>query len=210
MTYRVIAVRPRPKLHFREAVTAAEKLYVETYEAIASGNLKSVESHICTGMLAKVRAMAEHPRNLHIQWTLHKWLSPPRLMSYKVAVLPGPDGKPNKNKEEQMGFVQAVVRFHSLQSLRYTRTSVVRERGQQVTKETPVDVWGRELPAEEHAAAAALNRSPTEKLEYYVVQRIMKKSQEGPWKLLSSTSEATLEGWEEQMEKERRQRPAAA
>ena len=61
-------------------------------------------------------------------------------------MLPTADGKANKNKEEQNGIVQAIVRIHSLQSLQHVKRVTSKDRkGKLVTRELLADSAGREV-----------------------------------------------------------------
>ena len=160
------------------------------YSAFAAGNLRPVESSICSGLLNSLRArISQRPANTHLKWTLHKYLSRPRLVSYKAGIMPGADGKPVKAKDQQNGFVQAIVRIHSLQSLQHVRTSTVRERGRMVTKETLVDSAGREVPDD----GGNGERGAKETVEYFVVQKQLKRSREGPWMVWGTAEETTID-----------------
>lgn len=213
--YRFVSIRPRPQLHYKTAADVGKRMHKQMYEAFAAGDLKPVQAEICTGLLASLRSrIAQRPANTHLKWTLHKYLTPPRLMSYRTALLPGADGKPNNAKETQNGFTQAVVRIHSSQSLQHVRTTNVRVNAQLVKKEVLVDSQGRELPADEDPELAA-KRHAKETVEYFVIQKQMKKSKEGPWMVWGTAEETTPEKVERgarksKQEKEQRKAEKAA
>ena len=163
------------------------------YEALAAGDLKPVQGEICTGLLTSLRGrIGQRPANTHLKWTLHKYLTAPRLVSYKSSIMPGADGRPSKDKEAQNGFTQAIIRIHSLQSLQHVLTKTVREHGKLVTTEALVDAQGRLLSADEDPEAAA-RRNAKETVEYFVIQKQMKKSKEGPWMVWGTAQESSLE-----------------
>lgn len=191
--YRFWSVRPRPKLHFWTASSVGKKMHRQMYEAFAAGDLAPIQSDICSGLLTSLRArIGQRPSNTHLKWTLHKHLSQPRLVSYKCGLLPGADGRPVKVKDQQNGVVQAIIKIHSLQSLQHVRTSTYRDRGQLIRKETLVDSQGRELPAEEDPDAAA-RRNAKETVEYFVIQKVLRLSREGPWMVWGTAEETSLE-----------------
>ena len=101
-------------------------------------------------------------------------------VSYKVGVLPGANGKFNRNEETHHGFVQAVVRIHSLQSLQHVRRTNQRGRyGEMVVQETPVNAQSRGMAVEEGEESAAKHAKET--LKYFVIQKQLRRGKEGPW-----------------------------
>lgn len=190
LNYRYYAIRPRPSLDWRTVPSTAKTLHAQMYSAFAAGDLRPVQSNICSGLLASLRArISQRPQNTHLRWTLHKYLSKPRLVSYRAGIMPGPDGRAVEGKDQQNGFVQAIVRIHSLQSLQHVRTSTVREKGRLVTRETPVDSVGREIAD----ADVKGEKGAKETVEYFVVQKQLKRSQEGPWMVWGTAEETTID-----------------
>ena len=190
VNYRYYAIRPRPSLDIRTVTSTAKTLHAQMYSAFAAGDLRPVESSICSGLLSSLRArISQRPPNTHLRWTLHKYLSAPRRVSYRVGILPGADGKPVEGKTQQNAFTQAIVRIHSLQSLQHVRTSTVREKNKLVTRETLVDSAGREIAE----ADARGEKGAKETVEYFVVQKQMKRGREGPWMVWGTAEETRVE-----------------
>jgi mitochondrial protein MBA1 len=158
----------------------------------AKGELAPIESKLCSGLLDSLRSrIAERPQTTYYRWTLYKHIRRPRLMSYKAVVIPGPTGQ---SKRERNGIVQAVVRVHSLQSLRRGRVKGVRDRrtGKVDQVFVELDDKGKELP--EYADTFAIARYGAKQVvEYIVIQKVMRNSEEGPWKVWGTTTEARLD-----------------
>lgn len=115
-----------------------------------------------------------------------------------------PQKRKNESNTERDGLVQAIVRIHSLQSLQHVR------RVRTGTQEVLVDGQGRELAGKgadgmETSDEGAM-RHAKELVEYIVIQKSLKMSKEGPWKIWGTTEESTLERLERE---ERRQHKAA-
>lgn len=188
------SLKPRPKFHLSSIPTLAADLHKQMYTALASADFSVVESHLCPGILSSLqRRVAQRPPGVHLKWRLHHHITPPTLVSYKASVMPAEKGSKANNRNGQ---TQAVVRIHSLQSLQHLRTKVSRVRGRVTTEEIPVDARGRELPAppanlEEEEQAALKNAK--EAVEYLVVQKMLLKGVEGPWKVWGTTEEMTME-----------------
>lgn len=183
-------------------------MHREMYQAFAAGDLEPVEGQICTGLLSSLRSrIAQRPANTHLIWRLHKYLSKPRLVSFKAGVIPGADGRLVKDKGAQNGFIQAVVRIHSLQSLQHVRRTTTRQHGKVHKEETLVDNQGREIPAGEDAAALA-RKSAKETVEYFVIQKQLKRSREGPWMVWGTAEESSLETVEQEGRERKRETAA--
>lgn len=187
ITYRFFMVRPRPRLQLSQIPSIAKDLHHTMYTHFAAGNLQPVEGQICDGMLKSLRArLQQRAPGTSLKWTLHKHLSRPRLVSYKAAVLP--PGK-HETSRERNGLAQAVVRIHSLQSLQHVKRVSTRDaQNRLTTRDVVVDAQGRELPP---LAAGAVPKDAKEAVEYIVVQRSLRKSREGPWKLWGTAEETT-------------------
>ena len=169
------------------------------YEHFGSGNIQPIELSICGGLLGSLRArISERPPNVMLKWTLHEYLSSPKLVSYKAAVAPRPKGAP---PGDSTGIKQAVVRIHTLQSLQHVKRMHVKEKGVSFAKDIQVDVSGRELQ---------LPRDPRENakvmVEYVVVQKMMMRSKEGPWMIWGMTEETTVDKLKQEGRKEERRR----
>ena len=167
------------------------------YTAFAAGNVSALEGQVCPGLLGSLRArIAQRAPNTSLRWTVHKYLSRPRLVSYKAALMPGLK-KSASEKTEKNGFVQAVVRIHSLQSLQHVKRVNVRLAGgkQVETREVLIDAQGRELPEEEQQQQdnGKVPRNAKESVEYFVIQKALRRSKEGPWMVWGSAEETTLD-----------------
>lgn len=181
----------KQKLKPREVPGIAKDLHRKMYEQFAFGNMQPIESNLCGGLLSSLRSrIAERPQNVYLKWRLHKYLSKPKLSSFKVAK--APQAKGEKSIGETTGLMQAVVRIHSLQSLQHIRRAKVKEKGMSFTKEIPVDVQGRELRVEGSLEQMA-EKSAKETLEYVVVQKMTVKGKEGPWMIWGFTEETTID-----------------
>lgn len=159
------------------------------YTHFASGNLAPIEGQLCEGMLGSLRMrVSQRPINTGLRWTLHKYLSRPKLMSYKPAIAPGVKGE---TSSERNGVVQAVVRIHSLQSLQHVKRVGSRDaQNKMVVREVLVDAQGRELePLEE----GVVPRDAKELLEFFVVQKSLRRGKEGPWMVWGTTEETTMD-----------------
>lgn len=207
LMYNFWSVRPRPKLHYTTAAATGKKMHKEMYEAFAAGKLKSVEGEICTGLLSSLRGrIAQRAPNTHLRWTLHKYLSEPRVVSYRAGLMPNFDGSANKDKTAQNGLLQATIRIHSLQSLQHVRTRTVRERGKLVPKEMLVDSAGREISGEQVDAEAQARRNAKETVEYFVIQRQLKRSKEGPWMVWGTAEETAVESVEKKVRRRKEEK----
>ena len=195
LMYRWIMVRPRPRLEVGKIPGIAKDMHREMYERFAAGDMSPMESRICEGMLGSLkRRIAQRPPNTRLLWTIHKYLSKPKRMSYKAAAMPRQKGA---SLADTSGLVQAVVRIHSLQSLQHVKK--VHERGEDrkmVVKEVVVDAQGRETPLEEFEEQQAEGKVPEgakETVEYFVVQKNLRTGKEGPWLVWGTTEETTLD-----------------
>jgi protein MBA1 len=122
-------------------------------------------------------------------------------------MIPNAKGKFEKNGD---GIIQAVVRIHSLQSLRHVKRVWTKEKGRgETTKEVLVDAQGRELPPEKDSEEAAL-KDAKELVEYFVVQKSVRKGKEGNWMLWGTAEETTLAAVENRESSEGKAQKAAA
>ncbi|KAK5113155.1 hypothetical protein LTR85_010973 [Meristemomyces frigidus] len=189
MMYRFFMVRPRPRLHMRSIPGIAKDLQKQMYTHFASGNMAPMEGRICEGLLGSLRSrIGQRPPNTALRWTLHRYLSRPRLVSYRAAIMPGQKGETSSEKN---GAVQAIVRIQSLQSLQHVRRTSSRDAtGKLTVKEVIVDAQGREVaPVEE----GEVPRDAKESVEYLVVQKSLRRSREGPWMIWGTAEETTLD-----------------
>ena len=159
------------------------------YTNFASGNITAVESRLCEGILGSLKLrISQRPPHTGLKWTLHKHLSKPRLASYKPAVAPK-----QRNEEDNgvNGVVQAVVRLHTLQSLQHLKRVSLRDaQGRLIQRDIVVDLNGREVPPLEEGEVP---KDAKEAVEYFVIQKSVRKSKEGPWKIWGTAEEMTTE-----------------
>lgn len=183
--YRYWYVRPKPRLQLRKIAPVAEELHQKMYVALAEGNLASVERFLLGGMMGSLRGrIAERPAGTQLKWTLHKYLSKSKLVSWRPILFPAKQGE---KSTERRGIVQAVVRIHTSQSLQHVRR---RPRGNGEFMEILVDSQGRELASQDPKMA---ERHAKQVVEYLVLQKVIRNSKEGPWKLQGFAEESTLE-----------------
>lgn len=187
--YRYYMVRPRPRLHIRSIAGIAKDLHQNMYTNFASGNLAPVEGRICEGLLKSLKGrVSQRSPNTALRWTLHRYLSRPKLASYKAAIMPQQKGE---TRSEANGMVQAVVRIHSLQSLQHVKRVSARDAtGKLTVREVVVDAQGREL---EPVVEGAVPKDAKESVEYLVVQKSLRRSKESQWMVWGTTEETTLE-----------------
>ena len=159
------------------------------YTNFASGNLSYLEPRLCEGILGSLKQrVSQRSPNTALKWTLHKHLSKPRLASYKAALMPK---QKDQLSGESNGVVQAVVRLHTLQSLQHLKRITLRDdMGKIVEREVVVDVHGREVPPVEDGAVP---KDAKEAVEYFVIQKSLRKGKEGPWKVWGTAEEMTME-----------------
>ncbi|KAI7094388.1 hypothetical protein KC352_g39477, partial [Hortaea werneckii] len=186
--FRFVAVRPRPRLHLLSIPGVARDLHKSMYEHFAAGNLTPMENQICEGMLGSLRSrIAQRNPNTGLKWTLHKYLSRPKLASYRAAIFPEQKGEKNT---ERNGIIQAVVRIHSLQSLQHIKRMSTRDANQKlVVREVPVDSQGREM---ELLKEGAIPANAKDAVEYVVIQKMIRKGKEGRWMIWGTTEETTM------------------
>ncbi|EME38771.1 hypothetical protein DOTSEDRAFT_160418 [Dothistroma septosporum NZE10] len=180
-------VKPRVKLERGQLPRISKKLYEDMYSNFATGNLQAIENILSPGMLGSLRArIAQRTPNTGLKWTVHKYLTTPKVISYKFQVLP--DG-PNTDK---FAFAQAVVRIQSLQSLTKTKRMRVvdRESNKACIKEATVDEQGSFV----HDGDLKSYRQRVARVttEYLVVQRMVRHSRLGEWHVWGTTEEATM------------------
>lgn len=186
IVYKFFSARPRPSLHIRDLPTIARNLHNDLYTAYAAGNLTRVEPHLCPSFLTNLKAsLQKRPQNHFYTFNIVRHLSKPRLMSVRGAQAPGSLG--GTSKEECNGALQAVVRLHTLQRAREMRRKQI--RGPQ----------GGLMVVEE----AVGEERETEQVDYFVVQRLLKRSRYLPWKVFGHAKPTTLTEVEREEEKKR-------
>ncbi|KAF2773816.1 hypothetical protein EJ03DRAFT_323191 [Teratosphaeria nubilosa] len=198
MAYRWFMVRPRPSLDYFKTTTIAKELHSEIYKHFAAGNLAPVEHKLVDGMKSSLRGrLAQRAPNMSLKWTLHNYLSKPKLMSYKAVLFPGHKGQ---SSSEANAVIQAVVRIHSQQSLQHVKKISMRDaRNRTTTREVITDASGAELNE------AEMKPRMKDAVEYVVIQRSLRQSKECPWTMWGTTEELTMDRLkkdEKQSEKE--------
>lgn len=178
----------------RTLSSTAKETHKEMLANFATGELQPVEKKLCDGMLASLRRrIAQRPPNTSYIWKLHRYITPPALVSFKSYIFPETI---KMKKEERHGVVQAVVRIHSLQSLRPLKRVSVKENGKTVVREFVTDAQGVDQPLERMMESSQVDRSAKETVEYVVMQQMYKRAAPGPWKIWGTTEESSLVGLE--------------
>ncbi|KAK4892893.1 hypothetical protein LTR27_008621 [Elasticomyces elasticus] len=188
MIYKYWMVKPRPDLALFRISSLARDLHRDTYSHFASGNLQPMESKLCESFLASLRRrISQRAPNTGLKWTVHKYLSKPKCMSYKAAYYPPQKGE---LKTERNGILQAVVRLHSLQSLQHFKKITVRDGHQKlVVKEVATDAQGNEVL---EVAEGVVPKDAKESVEYLVVQKSLRMGKESPWMVWGTTEETKV------------------
>lgn len=155
-------------------VENAEKLYSEMYNCFAQGNIDAMRPRLCDTIYQNLasRIQSRAP-NTRLEWKLHKYVGKPWVCSYRVGVL---SAKPKPSNEQNV-LQQAVVRIKSIQSLK----TIKRTRGK-ATGTSEESVTGGEEQL---------------KVEYLVIQKMLRKGKPGPWMVWGTTGETTMEKIEE-------------
>lgn len=179
-------IKPRPKLNKGEIPAVAKELYEQMYTHFAAGTIAKIETKLAPGILGSLRnRLSQRTANTALLWTLHKYYGKPQLMSYKFTTFP--EGAAT----EKFGIAQAVVKIQSKQSLQHVqRMQIKGATGKAIVKEVVVDEEGKPVPQEkleEHREKSAKVTT-----EFLVVQRLMKKSNFGPWHIWGTTEESTV------------------
>lgn len=162
-------VKPRADFQTSAIPSIAKTLYKDMYTAFAAGNLSPIAPKLCENIHVSLeqRIRARGP-NTGIAWTLHNWVSEPKVVSHKYMPMSLED---NKDKTKQTTIQQVCVRMQSLQSLK--KVKKVRQGNKTVEV------------VEEGSSAA-----PKEVTEYLVVQRLCKRGNMGPWMVWGTTTES--------------------
>ena len=104
------------------------------------------------------------------------------------------------------GLVQAVVRIHSLQSLLHVKRVQTRGKdGKMSTKEIAMGDDGVEFSIARFTEQNDLSNAK-ETVEYFVIQKSLRKSKESGWMVWGTAEETTLDKLDRQEEKARKER----
>ncbi|KAG9587583.1 hypothetical protein KCV04_g21930, partial [Aureobasidium melanogenum] len=162
-------VKPRADFQTSAIPSIAKSLYTDMYTAFAAGNLSPMAPKLCENIYTSLeqRIQARGP-NVGVAWTLHSWVSEPKIVSHKYMPMSLED---NKDKTKQTTVQQVCVRMQSYQSLKKVR------RVKQGNKTV-------EVPEEGSSSA------PRPVTEYLVVQRLCKRGKMGPWMVWGTTTES--------------------
>ncbi|KAG9526432.1 hypothetical protein KCU89_g7733, partial [Aureobasidium melanogenum] len=162
-------VKPRADFQTSAIPGIAKSLYTDMYTAFAAGNLSPIAHKLCENIYTSLeqRIQARGP-NVGVAWTLHSWVSEPKIVSHKYMPMSLED---NKDKTKQTTVQQVCVRIQSYQSLKKVR------RVKQGNKTV-------EVPEEGSSSA------PRPVTEYLVVQRLCKRGKMGPWMVWGTTTES--------------------
>ncbi|CAD0099681.1 unnamed protein product [Aureobasidium mustum] len=162
-------VKPRADFQTSAIPSIAKTLYKDMYTAFAAGNLSPIAPKLCENIYVSLeqRIRARGP-NTGIAWTLHNWVSEPKVVSHKYMPMSLED---NKDKTKQTTIQQVCVRMQSLQSLK---------------KVKKVRQGNKTIEVVEEGSSAA----PKQVTEYLVVQRLCKRGNMGPWMVWGTTTES--------------------
>jgi len=189
LAYKFWTVKPRPRLDYFRVHSIAQGLHREVYEHFAEGNLLPIEAKVCEGFLGSLqKRIALRAPNTGVRWTVHRYLSKPRCVSFKAASFPFQKGELST---ERNGVLQAVVRIRSLQSLqRIRKVSERDEDGRLVVREVVVDAQGNEVVGGQEEGAVP--KDAKESVEYFVVQRNLRAGKDSPWMAWGTTEETKV------------------
>lgn len=150
------------------------------YTHFGEGTILKAPLPLCEGISSTLKSrVRQREANTWLKWTLHKHLTKPKLVSLKAVAMPGPSTQP---KTEATGIVQAVVRIHSRQSLQHMRQATIREGNALRPVNIPIE-----------GAANMGGEEGREIVEYLVIQKWIRKGQEGVWKIWGTTQETTMQ-----------------
>ncbi|KAI4727213.1 hypothetical protein E4T49_04980 [Aureobasidium sp. EXF-10728] len=162
-------VKPRADFQTSSIPSIAKSLYLDMYTAFASGNLSPIASKLCENVhISLDQRIQQRGPNVGVSWTLHNWLTDPKIVSHKYMPMSLED---NSDKTKQTTIQQVCVRMQSLQSLKMVR------KVRQGNKTVEV--------VEEGSSAV-----PKPVTEYLVVQRLCKRGKMGPWMIWGTTTES--------------------
>ncbi|KAL1301579.1 hypothetical protein AAFC00_005812 [Neodothiora populina] len=163
-----------PLLQRHQLPAISKSLYESMYTHFASGDIDVIRKQLCENVFdrLKTRILARAP-NTSMRWKLHEYIGSPKVVSHRFVPLTAGE----KDKTKQSAIQQAVVRIRSRQSLQRLRK--IRSSGGKVSEvleegSTPDNV-GKEV------------------VEYFVVQRTLRKGKMGEWKAWGTTEEMTLD-----------------
>ncbi|KAM0718183.1 hypothetical protein Q7P37_006515 [Cladosporium fusiforme] len=173
LAFKYFLVKPKPQFDLRQLPSKAAAIHKEMYSAFAAGDLNPMTNKVCAGLLGSLRGrVAQRAPNTYLRWSIKKQLAAPKLVSFKAAVLPGPQGEA---KEERNAQVQAVVRLHTLQTLQHVKKTTKRS--------------GRELKVAEELEGPEEEK---ESVEYVVLQKTLRRGKMNPWRVWGFTNETDL------------------
>ncbi|GAB7345939.1 hypothetical protein MBLNU457_4169t3 [Dothideomycetes sp. NU457] len=148
----------------------AEKLYSEMYTCFAKGNIDAMRPRLCETIYQTLASRIQtRAPNTRLEWKLHQLVGKPWVCSYRVGILSADPKPSNENNVIQ----QAVVRIKSIQSLK----TIKRVRNKQSGTTEEVVTGGEEQL----------------KIEYVVIQKMLRKGKPGPWMVWGTTTETTME-----------------
>lgn len=163
-----------PHLQRASIARIAKSLYEDMYTSFATGNMEAVRSKLCENVFESLRGrVVARQANTSLRWTLHRYIGSPMVVSHRFVPLT----MGVRDKYKQNTLQQAVVRIASMQSL------------QRLKKVRGPDGKVREVLEEGSAGKAEQGK---EVVEFFVVQRMMRKGVWGDWKVWGTTEETTL------------------
>lgn len=167
---------PKPDMDLFKVSGIAQGLYEEMYTKLASGEIESMQRKLCENINNSLSArIAGRPPNTRMQWTLHRYIAKPKLVSFRVTIMPL-----NEEVHERTFIAQAVVRIRSMQSLRKVR----KVRGKNGKTEEIL---------EEGSVGGGSGEGGKEVTEYFVVQKMQRRGKPGHWMVWGATNPTTLE-----------------
>lgn len=162
-----------PHLSRTQIPSIAKGLYEEMYTNFAKGTIDNMRPRLGENIYESLKGrIVSRPPNTSLKWTLHRYVGSPRLVSHRYTPLTAGV----KDKYKQSTLQQAVVRIESMQSLERVRK-----------------VRGRDGKVSAVVEEGSSRPEGKEVVEYFVVQRMMRKGKVGQWKIWGTTEEMTLE-----------------
>lgn len=162
------------KLEWFKLPTIAQSLYEEMYTGFAQGDLNTVQRRLCEGVYTSLEARIQaRPPNTKLKWTLHRYLEPLRIVSYRATLMSS-----DEQRHERSTIQQVVVKVRSMQSL--NKVKRVRAKDGTVT----------EVLEEGSVGAGTQGREVT---EYLVLQKMRRRGKPGEWMVWGTTEESTAE-----------------
>lgn len=160
-------------------------MHERMFSALAAGKIEQERSILSDGLASKLKdRIAARDPSQDVKWALVRDVRKPKLVSYKaMAMTMGAPSMVDKKDRIPPGFIQAVVRIHTVQSL------------QTMQKQTQKQMKSGRKSASPATTDLPLEARPIEKeaVEYVVLNQSIKDGKAEPWKIWGFTRETTLE-----------------